>query len=201
MAKRISSFSKEWVDKDGNSPANKDIIKFLENRGIEGKTASSNITDEEAASIAGKYREVTEGSIYHRGGTHNGERKVVGGVGVTAGPTGGSRDGEVGEVGGGGIDDGADAVDGCLSAGGDGAEVEAIVGERQHGVRRDEAHSHILGIDVAGVLENEGQHDGGASDELTYIYDKKPAQTLSRPFVFRELNSPHMQPVEQCLNI
>ena len=53
MAKRISSFSKEWVDKDGNSPANKDIIKFLENRGIEGKTASSNITDEEAASIAG----------------------------------------------------------------------------------------------------------------------------------------------------
>ena len=26
---------------------------------------------------------------------------------------------------------------------------------------------------------------GGASDELTYIYDKKPAQTLSRPFVFK----------------
>ncbi len=52
MAKRISSFSKEWTDKSGNSPSNKDVIKFLEDKGVAGKTASSNISDEEAVLIA-----------------------------------------------------------------------------------------------------------------------------------------------------
>ena len=51
MGRRISSFSKEWKDGKGEQLANSFVIELLKKHGVDGKTASSNISDEEAASI------------------------------------------------------------------------------------------------------------------------------------------------------
>ena len=53
MAKRISLFSKEFADSEGNSPKNALVIELLAKHGVEGKTASSNISAEEEALIEG----------------------------------------------------------------------------------------------------------------------------------------------------
>ncbi len=51
MAKRISLFSKEFADSEGNAPKNALVIELLAGHGVEGKTASSNISAEEEALI------------------------------------------------------------------------------------------------------------------------------------------------------
>ncbi len=56
MAKRISLFSKEFTGSDGNAPKNALIIELLAKHGIEGKTASSNISDEEETMIAAELK-------------------------------------------------------------------------------------------------------------------------------------------------
>ncbi len=51
MAMRISNFSKKWINEKGDALSNKQTISLLENHGVMGKTASSNIEDADIALI------------------------------------------------------------------------------------------------------------------------------------------------------